>query len=161
MVHNELRLEVPFEERLMISPEARAVAFKQIYTGYTRRFGMKLLYAFLNYDAEEMTDYLVVYKVRNMDNTADLAMFDMVPIHSDRCTPNYRYYKQQGKVDNFFKLGLEEMATMELSRFYEYIQEYLQLSRNKDDKNYWKSPENAGELCRGLLDIALRYKVKK
>ena len=161
MQHNKWRLNVPHDESIMISPEARQIAFKQIYMGYTKRYQMKLLYAFLNYDPDKMTDYLIVYKVRNDDNTANLIMYDLAPIFSDRCTPNYRYYKQVKKAGQFFKYGLDEMTTLEESRFYEYIEKYLLLSRDKKEDTYWKDPKNAAILCEGLLDLSLRYKVKQ
>lgn len=161
MAKNPNRIQVPHEEKLMITPEPRKIAFKQIYKGYASRFPLKLLYAYLNWDSELMIDYAVIYKGRNADNTGDLILFDICPIHSDRCTPAYRYYKKVNKAGAFFDYGIDDMTIMVPEKFYEYIIHYLDLSIDKNDPLYWKRPEHAGNLCKGLLDISLYYTKKE
>jgi len=161
LTNNPKRLQVPKEERMVITPEPRKIAFKQIYTGYRDLYGIQLLYAYLNWDPDIMVDYAVIYKGRNADNTGDLILFDVSPIHSDRCTPAYRYYKKINKTKEFFDYGIDEMTIMVPEKFYEYITEYLLLSLKKDDPNYWKKPEHAGEVCKNLLDLSLYYTKKE
>ena len=162
MIKNRHRIAVPAVARGGITVQDRKRAFKEIYEGYTKRYNMKLLYAYLNFDVEnaEKIDYCIVYKARNDDNTGDLVLFDSVVIYSDRCTPCYDYYRQTGNQDNFFQFGVEEMVTMDINKFYEFLVKYLDLSLDKCDENYWKNKESAAKFVNGLLDLSLQY-VKK
>ena len=162
MMKNRYRINVPQIARLGITVKDRKKAFKEIYEGYTKIYNVKLLYAYLNYDTEkaEKIDYCVIYKARNDENTGDLILFDSVVIHSDRSTPCYDYYRETGNKENFFQFGIEEMVTMGVDKFYEFLVRYLELSLDKDDDKYWKNKKYAPELANGLLDLSLQY-VKK
>lgn len=162
MIKNKNRISVPAVARGGITVNDRKRAFKEIYEGYVKRYNMNLLYAYLNFDVEnaEKIDYCVIYKVRNDENTGDLILFDSVVIYSDRCTPCFEYYKQTGNSDKFFQFGVEEMVTMDINKFYEFLVKYLDLSLNKEDANYWKGKEVAPDLVNGLLDLSLQY-IKK
>jgi len=161
MIKNSNRIQVPAEERISISPQARKIAFKQIYTGYKEKFPLKLIYAFLNFNPDEMVDYAVVYSGRNESDTGNLILFDIVPIHSDRCTPAYRYYKRIHKEENFFRYGIEEMVVIENEKFYEFLTNRLSLSLDKESDMYWKKSEHANEVCKWLLDLSLYYTKKE
>lgn len=161
MMKNSNRIHVPFEYRSVIAPDVRARVFKEIYEGYPKRYSsMKLLYAFLNHNADLMIDYGIIYSARNNDDTGDLIVYGIEPIFSDRCTPAYRYYKNMHKTENFFQFGVEEMVVMDKNKFFEYLNQKLDLNRKKGDERYWRDPKNGEELCKGLLDLSLEYMKK-
>lgn len=160
MMKNSNRIQVPFKHRSWIEPAVRNVAFKEIYEGYTKRFSVKLLYAFLNHNPDLMIDYGIIYSARNDDDTGDLIIYAIEPLFSDRCTPAYKYYRNMGKTENFFNFGIEEMVVMDKEKFYEYLYQRLDLNRKKGDPRNWKDPENGEELCKGLLDLSLEYMKK-
>jgi hypothetical protein len=157
---NKNRLNVPFEQRSSINPEMRQKVFQEIYEGYTQKFGIKLLYAYLNHDPNIMVDYCVIYKARNDADTTNLIIYDVAPLFSDRSTPSYLYYKRMHQVDKFFQYGIDEAVIMDQSRFFEFLRVRLELNRKKGDPNYWKNPVHGGELCDSLLELSLEY-VKK
>jgi hypothetical protein len=160
MMKNPNRIAVPFEQRAMIDPKTRQKVFKEIYEGYASRYGMKLIYAYLNHDPELMVDYGVIYQARNDADTGNLIIYDVSTLYSDRSTPAYKYYAKIKKKDQFFQFGIEEAVVMDRSKFFEYLTIRLDLNQKKGDPRYWKDPENGGELIKGLLDLSLEY-VKK
>lgn len=160
MMKNSNRIQVPFKHRSWIEPAVRMVAFKEIYEGYIKRFSVKLLYAFLNHNPELMIDYGVIYSARNDDDTGDLIIYSIEPLFSDRCTPAYCYYRNMGKIENFFNFGIEEMVIMDKEKFYEYLYQKLDFNKKKGDPRYWRDPNNGEELCKGLLDLSLEYMKK-
>lgn len=154
------RIKIPPEELRFIKPDIRQKLFKEIYSGYTTRYGMKLIYAYLNSDPTLLVDYCVIYKARNNDDTANIIVFDAPPIHSDRSTPGYRYCRRTMQEDKFFEYGVDNMVVMDRTKFYEFITLNLGYSLNKDDALYWKNPKNYRDLLQGLLNISLRYTKK-
>lgn len=150
-------LDIPFEETLFINPDLRVKLFTEIYTKYQKMYGLKLLYAYLNYDASVPIDYVIIFKGRNAADTGDLIVYDIQPIHAARSTPGYRYCKRNKITDDFFKEGVSTMTVMEPMKFYEFITHELRLSRVKKDENYWKSAKNGSVLLKGLMDLSLRY----
>ena len=154
-------LEIPMAERRFIRPDLRQKLFTEIYTMYSKKFGVKLLYAYLNSDPEIIVDYCVIYAARNDANTADLILFDIPPIHSDRSTPGYRYCKRVKKTNEFFNYGIDNMVIMERSKFNEFIEMSLELSLDKKSDKYWKRPEHYKDLLQALLDMSLIYVKKK
>lgn len=162
MIRKNKISDIPFENRSMIDPYLRAKVFKEIYEGYTKMYGIQLLYAFINSNPSSMVDYCIVYSAKNDYGTANLILFDVPPIYSARCTPAYQYLKERRQLkDRFFSPGIDEMCIMEKSKFYEYLQIRLELNRKKGDERYWKNPKNGVELAEGLLDISMLYKKKK
>lgn len=157
---NSKRVKIPPAELRFIKPNVRQKIFKEIYTGYTTRYGMKLVYGYLNSDPELFVDYCIIYKARNDDNTADIIVFDVPPIHSDRSTPAYRYCRRTNQQDKFFEYGVDNMVVMEKSKFYEFITLNLGFSTNRKDDLYWKRSTNYRDLLQGLLDLSLRYNKK-
>lgn len=157
MFNSSKNLHIPTEEKRFITPEVREKMFKHIYSGYPKRYPMKLIYAYLNSDPNMMVDYVVIYSARNDEDTGDLILFDVPPIHSDRSTPGYRYCYRTKKEDEFFKAGVDDMTIMDKNLFYEFITMKLGLSRDKKSPDYWKSANNYEDLLQGLLDISLRY----
>lgn len=131
--------------------------FRHIIKGYTEKYGMKLIYAYLNSDPELMVDYLVIYTARNDADSGDLILFDIPPIHSDRSTPGFRYCYREKKEDEFFKFGVDDMTILAKDKFYEFITMGLGMSRDKRSKDYWKNPDNYKDLLQGLLDMSMRY----
>ena len=160
MITSSKRIKIPPEELRFIKPDVRQKLFKEIYSGYTNRYGMKLMYGYLNTDPEIFVDYCIIYKARNDDNTADIIVYDIPPIHSDRSTPGYRYCRRTYQEDKFFEYGVENMVVMDKVKFFEFITMNLGYSTDKSDPLYWKNPANYKDLLQGLLDISLRYNKK-
>lgn len=152
----EYKVQVPFDKRTFLTPDARKVAFKQIYEGYPKRFNnLKPIWAYLNYDEKVMVDYALIYTGRNATNTGDLILYLVEPPYSDRCTPSYKYCRQTNQTEKFFKYGMHSMVIMQVKDFYEYLNRILDLDRDKKSDKYWKSQKNAKKLAKGLLDLAL------
>ena len=160
MIMSSKRIKIPPEELKFIKPNIRQRLFKEIYTGYTKRYGIKLIYAYLNSDPNIFVDYCVIYKARNDDDTADIIVFDIPPIHSDRSTPGYRYCRRTMQEDKFFAYGVDTMVVMDRTKFYEFITLNLGYSLDKNNPLSWKNPDNYKDLLQGLLDISLRYNKK-
>lgn len=161
MMKNRNKLKVPPQFKHRIGPKARIEVFKEITAKYQSYFGIKCIYAFLNTDPKFMVDYGLIFKGKNDDKTHDIILYDIVPINSDRCTPEYPFYKNSGKEKNFFQYGIEEMVIMSPNRFYEYLEDLCGLYRDKNSDEYWKSPKNAKKLSECLLELALGYNRKK
>lgn len=164
MIKDYNQITVPKEEKLWITPNMRQKCFDEIYNGYLRRYPqLKLAYAYLNFNPEEddKTDYCVIYRTRNDDDTMDLILFDIVPAYSDRCTPAYRYYRKVKKEDNFFRYGINDMHIMIKPKFYEYLESGLSLSKDKNHAKYWRKPEFAPLVCKELFVLALRDQKNK
>ena len=160
MIMSSKRIKIPPEELRFIKPDVRQKIFKEIYEGYQKRYNMKLIYGYLNQDPSLFVDYCIIYKARNNDDTADIIVFDIPPIHSDRSTPGYRYCRRTHQEYKFFEYGVDTMTVMDKRRFYEFITEKLGLSLDKDDPLYWKNPANYKDLLQNLLDMSLRYRKK-
>ena len=160
MMKNPKRVRVPLDERKYIKPDVRKKLFKEIYSGYPKRYDVKLVYAYLNTDPDLMVDYCVIYSGRNADNTGDLILFDIPPIYSDRSVPAYRYCRRTHQEDKFFEYGIDEIVIMDKYKFYEFITMKLGLSLKKGDETYWKNPNNYKEFIRELLDMSLLYQKK-
>ena len=158
MLDSNKKIKIPADELAWISPDVRQKIFNEIYATYQTKYNIKLLYACLNTNPDVLVDYCIIYKTKNDDNTGDLIIFDIPPIHSDRSTPGYRYCKRNRITDDFYEEGINSMVVMDRSRFFEFVEMGLHLSRNKDDKNFWKNPENSDQL---LNDISLLYVKKK
>lgn len=161
MINSDKKLKIPAKEKHFILPDVRQKIFTEIYTMYQRKYTVKLLYAYMNTDPELIIDYLVVYKSKNTTGDKDLIVFDCVPAHSDRSTPGYRYCKRTGITNDFYEEGINSMVVMEKNKFYEFITHGLGLSTDKNDKLYWRSPDNYKELLNGLLDLSVRYVKRK
>lgn len=161
MIDNDKKIAIPLDELKFIKPDVRMKLFKEIYTEYTKRYpSMKMIYANLNHDATVMVDYCLIFKAKNNDGFGDLILFDVPPIHSNRSTPGYRYYRRTKQEDNFYESGVDEIIIMELNKFYEFITLNLELSLDKKSPKYWKSPDNSSILLKGLLDMSFRYNKK-
>lgn len=154
---NKNKLRIPWEYRHHIDPDVRIKVFKEIVKGYTDRYGLKYIYAFLNTNPDFKIDYTIVFKGKNDDGSHDIILYDAVPLNADRCTPNYVYYKDSGNIDKFFQFGAEEMVLMSPARFYEFLHFRCDLNRNKKDKKYWKNPDNAELLNDELLELSFGY----
>ena len=63
--------------------------------------------------------------------------------------------------EKFFNFGIDDIVTMEKSKFNEFIVKGLGLSINKNDPLYWKNPDNYKTLLNGLLDLSLQYTKKQ
>lgn len=157
MITSSKKIKIPPDERRFISPDIRQKLFKDLCNNYKSKLNLNLIYGYLNSDPEIMIDYCIIFKVRNNDDTGDLILFDVPPIHSDRSTPGYRYCKRTHQVYKFLEYGIDDMAVMDKNKFFEFITLNLGLTRNKNDYLYWKNPDNYKVLLQGLLDLSLRY----
>lgn len=157
MITNRNKIRVPFQYRHWITKEDRIAAFKEISKGY-EKYGLKCIYAFLNTDPDFLMDYAIIYKGKNDDKTNDIILYDMVPINSDRCTPNYLYYKMIGKEKQFFQFGVEEMVVVSPNQFYGFLERRCLLNRDKKSKQFWKKLDNAKVLTDELLDASFPYR---
>ena len=161
MLDSNKKIKIPIDERKFIRPDVRQKIFKEIYSTYQTKYGISLIYGCLNTNPEILIDYCIIFKTKNDDGTKDLILFDIPPIHSDRSTPGYRYCKRSNLADDFYEEGINSMVVMDKQRFFEFLTAKLELSMNKNDELYWKSPNNSKELLQGLLDLSLRYVKKK
>ena len=160
MIKNRNKMKMPFHHRHVIRPATRVKVFKEIAAKYQSYFGLKCIYAFLNTDPKLMIDYCLIFKGKNDDGTHDIILFDVVPLNGDRCTPEYPIYKKAGKEKNFFQYGIEVMPLMTPQMFYGYL-EFNGYSRDKNSEMFWKKPEHAKKLSKGLFDWTLPYNRKR
>ena len=160
MIDPNKKLKIPVKELQFIKPDVRQKAFAEIYQTYQNKYGIKLVFAYLNTDPSVIIDYIVMYKAKDRTGTTDIIMYDAVPACSDRSTPGYIYCKRNNKVDDFYTEGINSMTILSLENFNQFIELGLQLSRDKSSELYWKSPNNFKEVALGLLDMAFQYKKK-
>ena len=157
MFSDKKEIDVPMEERLLIYPEQRQKLFLNMVENY-KIFcpNIKLLYAALNYDSELKIEYLVIFEgVRKGKN---FILWDSPFIYTNRAIPAYRYAVRNNLFKEFFDMCVSRFCQMEKSRFYDFINSNLcGLSTEKDDPLYWKKPENAHALMKGMSSMGLMY----
>lgn len=161
MLDPNKKLKIPASELTFIKPDIRQKAFKEIYTTYQNKFGMKLLFAYLNTDSSQIIDYILVFKAKDSTGKTDIVMYDAVPAYSDRSTPGYVYCKRHGIVDDFYQEGIDSMVLLSQDKFNEFVDLGLRLSRDKNSDLYWKNPNNIKDLISGLMDMSFHFKKKK
>jgi len=152
----ENELKIPLEEK-NIRGDVRQKIFKIIYKGYLKRFDLKLVCAYLSADKSSMFDYMLIFSGRNKANTGDLILYDITPKGTARSTVGYRYYKKMGKEEDFFQFGIENMCIISKEMFYEFIQEKLLLSFDKESEEYWKNKDNIDDVMIALGDVFMFY----
>lgn len=140
---------------MWVRPEIRLKAIKEISLGYQARFGIKLIYSFINTDPNMELDYGIIYKAWNDDKTNKIILYDMVPAYSDRCVPSYIYYRKIKAQENFYNYGIEDMRLVSEDKFFHFLDFRCLLNRDKNSDRYWKRPEHAKELCTQILDAGL------
>lgn len=160
MIKSSKKINIPVDELKFIKPELRQKLFLEICNEYPKRYNVKLLYAYLNSNPDIIVDYAIIFAARNDEDTTDLILFDIPPIHSIRSTPGYRYCRRNHIEDKFYEYGIDDIVVIEKDKFYEFISS-IGLDRNKNSEFYWKSPKNADELLSRLLDLSLRYNKRK
>jgi hypothetical protein len=159
--HNKI-LSVPVEEKAFIDPRVRPKFFMDLIQNYKDRYpNFKLIYAYLNTDAKIPIDYVIIFSTKNVDNTMDLVIYDAPLLYNDRSLPGYRYCKRLKIEDDFFKEATNNMVSLSLVRFNEYINMMLNLSIESNNELYWKRPEYAKTFCKGLLDLSLRFNKRR
>ena len=158
MIDKNKILNIPLDELNFIHPDHRPKFFMDLINNYKERYPtLKLKYAYLNTDPKQPIDYIVLFQTKNLDNTLDLMVFDSPMLYSDRSLPGYRFCKRTGIEDDFFKEAINSMVSISLIRFNEFINTMLNLSINPSDERYWRKPEFAESVSKGLLDLSLRY----
>lgn len=155
MLPSKYRINVPQQHRVWVQPDVRVKAIKEISMGYEARFGIKLIYTFMNTDPNFELDYGIIYRAWNDDKTNRIILFDMVPAYSDRCVPAYIYYRKIKCQENFYSYGIEDMRLVSEDKFYQFLDFRCLLNRDKKSDQYWKLPKHSKELCSQLLDAGL------
>jgi len=155
------KLKIPASELRFIKPDVRQKAFKEIYTTYQNKYGMKLIFAYLNTDPTQIIDYILIFKAKDSTGEVDIILYDAVPAFSDRSTPGYVYCKRNGITDDFYQEGTDSMVILSQDKFNEFIDLGVHLSRDKNSDLYWKDPKNIKDLVFGLIDMSFNYKKKK
>lgn len=153
-------LNVPFEEHISIDLGIREKLFKELYAKYIELYGVKLVYAFLNYNPDSPIDYVLVYKGRNPGEENDLIIYDAVPRHSSRAITSYRYYRRMKQERLFYEYGINSMVVMLKPNFDSFLVNAQNLSLEKEHPRYWKKPEFANHLCDELLEMSLMWKTR-
>lgn len=158
MINKKKNLGIPYQaRRKMIFPDMREKIFREIVDTYQQKFGLKLLYAFLNTDNELIADYAAVFSVRNSMDTMDLVIYLIPPAYTELSTPGYRYCRVNKMAFKWYQFGIDHMVTLTKQNFYGFITETLQLSLDKNSPGYWKRPENYFVVLTGLMDLSHLY----
>lgn len=151
-------LDIPMEEKAFIDPTIRPKFFMDLIENYKVRYpNLKLIYAYLNTDSSVPIDYVVLFQTKNTDNTTDLTVFDIPLLYNDRSLPGYRYCKRLSLENDFFKDAIGNLVSLSTVRFYEFLNQILNLSIDPKHEMYWRKPELSKEVAKGLLDLALRH----
>lgn len=150
-------LTIPFEEKGLPSKETIKKIFTNICNGYRNRYKLELVCAYYSSNMQGIYEYMVIFKGRNKDDTGDLILFDVPPKGSTRSIVGYRYYYRLGKLDSFFKFGIDNMTIIRMDQFYDFLKNGLLLSTEKEDNVYWKSKEHIEDVLEGLADLQILY----
>jgi len=159
MIDSNKLLEIPEDEKNFIDPRLRPKFFMNIIKEYEKRCpNLKLIYAYLNTDANSPIDFIVLFQTKNLDKTLDLIVYDIPLLYSDRSIPGYRYCMRTNKLDDYFKESTNLMVSLQLPKFNEFINSNLvNLSVKPDNEMYWRKQEFSSKVAKSLLDLSLRY----
>ena len=160
IVKHEKELTIPLEEKGLLPKETTKKIFTNIYNGYRNRFNLELICAYYSNNFNIMYEYMIMYKGRNTENTGDIILFDIPPRGSSRSVAGYRYYYRQGKKEDFFKFGIDNMVIIGAEYLTEFLQSKMLLSTKKEDENYWKSKEHIEDVMIALADFGLTYNIR-
>jgi hypothetical protein len=160
MIDKNKILNIPYDEKIFITPTHRDKFFLDLIKNYKNRYdNLKLIFAFLNKDAKSLLDYILIFKTKDIKNDLPLIVFDAPIIYSDRSLPGYRYCKRLEIEDDFFKESILNMVTMSEYRFNEFINS-LNFSIDSNHDKFWKKKEYCEMISKQLLDLSLRYNKK-
>ena len=157
---HEKHFKVPMEERLYIYPKPRVDLFVNLVENYGI-FCPKLevIYAALNYDSTQKSDYLIIMQPK--DNRKNpMILWDAPILYSNRTVPSYRYAVKNNLYMDFFTECVAHLARCPVNRFVEFLGTDLcgNLSLDPKDPRFWKSPDNAPILLKGMSEFATRFK---
>lgn len=150
-------IDIPFEEKTFILPEARIKLFQNLIDNY-KVFcpSFQLLYAYLNFNSKNPIDYLLIFKYT--DNRRRILLWDTPYLYSNKTIPAYRYICKNNLYDQFFKYCEESICRMPYDKFLEFIPCNLcGLSLNKNSDKYWMKEENADDLLHSMSELSLQY----
>lgn len=152
-------LDIPMEERIFIQPKARQQLFINLVENY-KLFcpTINMIYAALNYNSELKIDYLVVFET--ITEGKQIILWDAPYIYTSRCIPAYRYVVQNNLHKEFFNSCAMHFSQIDIVKFIEFLNSDLcgNLSIDTKDPTYWKNPENANVLMKGMSELSLLYK---
>lgn len=148
--------EVPHDELMFIDPDSRVKLFCNMLDNY-KVFcpGMKLEYAYLNYNSKVPFDYCIVFTTVGTKGER-LVAWNCAYLYAWDSIPGYRYAVREGLFKQFFDEETKLMCRIVQSKFNEFIEMMCHLSL-KDGESYWKNPEFAETLLDNLSELALRY----
>lgn len=157
MISPYKKLNIPREEKLFILPEPREKLFIDLINQYKKRYpDLKLIYGYLNHDSSLSIDYVLIFHMIE----SDVIIFDIPYIYTDRAIPGYRYCKKNHIENDFFEEAYGLMTRLSYPRFNEYLTIMCNLSLDSKNELYWQNPKNSMTLCKGLVDLSLRYNKK-
>lgn len=150
---------VPLEELLVIYPKERQQFFINLVENY-KIFcpSTKMIYGALNYDSELKVDYFVLFE--GYSKNKKVIIWDAPFIYTNRSLPAYRYAIKTNQFKEFFDNCMMHFTVMDYGNFFDFVQSKLcgNLSLNKNDSNYWKSPDNINLLIKGISECSLLYR---
>lgn len=154
----EHEIDVPFDEKKFILPQSRIKLFNNMIDNFKVYYpGLKLLYAYLNFNSETPVDYLLIFSY-DVDGESKAIYWQIPYLYSNKTLPAYRYICKNGLYETFFTFCMESMCKMPYEKFKEFIPSNLcNLSFDKTDSKFWKNPDNADILTKAMANLSLQY----
>lgn len=146
--------DIPINELIMILPQQREALFLNFVTNFSNfNKDLKLLYAAMNFDKELKVDYLIIYQINRF------ILWDNPFIYTERSIPGYRYIIKHNMYKEFFIECRRSFSQISIDKFFEFIGSNLcgNLSQNPKSPDYWKDPNNAPKLIKGMVDMSMQY----
>lgn len=156
MFRHKRPYEVPHDELMFIDPDTRVKLFYNMLENY-KVFcpGLKLEYAYLNYNSKVPFDYCIVFSTVSTRGEKIVA-WTCAYLYAWESIPGYRYAVRHNLFTQFYKEVTGLMCRITKGKFDEFIEEMCHLSL-RDGESYWKNPEFAETLLDNLSELALRY----
>ncbi len=158
MYSDRNEFEAPIEERVLIYPKQRKQLFLNLVANY-KIFcpNLKMIYAALNFDSELKIDYLVIFEI--IKKGKSIILWDSPFIYTNRAIPAYRYAVKNNLFKEYFDTCMMHFCQMDRDKFIEFLNSSLcgNLKTNENDPLYWKSPNNAHTLMKGMSELGLLY----
>lgn len=110
-------------------------------------------------------DFIIILKGRLVSNDPrlppkNIILFDIPMIFTDRSIAGWTLAVERGKKNAYFDYMMDKMCRIPENRFAEYLVHMAYLSLDKNEKRYWKNPENQDELIRELMELYMRFAKK-
>jgi len=161
------KLDIPVKE--LIKPlvgNTRDLLFMELLDEYKKRYpNLKLIYAYLNSISSLGIDFCLIFKVPTKTGGSYVNIVECPMLYTERSLSGYLFCKEhpddKNNIDNYFSEAIDLSTRIPSTKFDEFLIQMCELSLDKNDPLYWKSPNNIIILINKLSDLALRYNKPK